>query len=950
MIPFIAVIGGSGYYVLNARDTRLLQSEGYAVGSPLVCVFYFLLNVVGPCSLEGFCSSFKFRFMIPRNHFLWGQNCVLVAIAMWSLVTVRAAAPKKPAHPSAKPSPKAAKRAAGSAAQKAKPAVSHAFLEENCLGCHDAETKKGGLNLAALKLNLNDARNFAAWTKVHDRVLSGEMPPKSKLSLQQRAAFTKPIAAALMAAEQAQLAANGRAVWRRLNRYEYENTVRDLLQAPWLQLKDMLPEDGEAYRFNKVGEALDVSHVQMARYLNAADYALRAVMANRVAQPATINKRYYTREEGAFAGAIDLGGPLVRRTIAVLGTQADKDFMVPKTPMTVGAADPQRREQEGMGVVVSTYEPTEIHWGRFRAPVAGRYKLRFSTHSIWIGPESAERWWLPDFSKISPGRRTEPITIYSDKDPRILRKLGSFDAQPQPTTQELDVYLLAGESIRPDAARLFRARPPEFRNPLAEKDGMPGVSFRWMEVEGPLFNQWPSAGHKLLFSDLPLKPLEKNRAEVTSSNPQTDASRLLRTFLQRAYRRPVNDADVARFLPVVSKASEAGYSFSDAMIAGYTAVLCSPGFLYLEEKPGRLDGYALASRLSYFLWNSPPDDTLRALAANGQLAQPKVLRAQTERLLNDKKSGRFIEAFLDYWLDLRRIAANDADETLYPDYQLDDLLLESSLGETQEFFAELLRRNLGVKNIAASDFAMLNERLATHYGVPGDIHGVTLRRVTLPPDSPRGGLLTQASVLKVTANGTSTSPVLRGAWIMERVLGQPSPPPPPGVGSVEPDIRGATTIREQLAKHTADPSCASCHRNIDPAGFALESFDVMGGWRENYRSLGTTQSDKSQRIKGVGRNGSTFTFYAGPPVNSSGQLPDGRTFKDVRELKQLLAKNDVQLARNLAKQLLIYSTGTAIRFADRDAMETILTRARPSGYGVRTLVHEIVQSRLFQTK
>lgn len=895
--------------------------------------------------------------MIPRNHLMWSQNCVLIAIAMWSFITVRAAAPKKLAHPSAKPTPKAVK----SAAKNVKPPVSRVFLEENCLGCHDADTKKGGLDLSALKFNLGDPRNFAAWTKVHDRVHAGEMPPKSKLSLAERATFTKPIAAALMASEQAQSSVSGRAVWRRLNRYEYENTVRDLLQAPWLHLKDMLPEDGEAYRFNKVGEALDVSHVQMARYLSAADYALRAVMATQATQPETVNKRYYTRDERSFTGPFDLQ-PLVRRTFPVLGSGPDGEFAVPPEQRRAGvekpkdaapiasSTDPQRRDEEGIGVVLSTYEPTEIRWTRFRAPVAGRYKLRFMAHTIWIGPKEGKQWWVPDYYNISAGRRNEPILIYSDRSPRLLRKLGSFDATPQPVVHEMEVWLQAGENIRPDASRFLRPRPGDMRNPWATPAGQPGVSFRWMEAEGPLYNQWPVAGHKLLFGDLALKPSEKNRAEVVTANSQTDAPRLLRGFLQRAYRRPVTDDDVSRFMPVISKAIEAGYTFPDAMIAGYTAVLCSPGFLYLEEKPGTLDAYALASRLSYFLWNSPPDDELRALASNGQLRDTKVLWRQTERLLNDQRSRRFVDAFLDYWLDLRRIAANDADTLLYPDYQLDDLLLDSSLEETQEFFAELLRRDLGAKNIVDSDFAMINERLATHYGIPADVNGVAIRRVALAPDSPRGGLLTQASVLKVTANGTTTSPVLRGAWIMERILGQPSPPPPPGVGAVEPDIRGATTIREQLAKHASDASCASCHRNIDPAGFALESFDVMGGWRDNYRSLGTETSDKSQRVPGVGHNGSVFTFYQGPVVDSSGQLPDGRAFKNVRELKQLLAKNDVQLARNLAKQLLIYSTGTPLRFADRDMMDAILKRAKPKNYGVRTLVHEIVQSQLFRTK
>src|SRR5581483_7342531 len=274
-------------------------------------------------------------------------------------------------------------------------------------------------------------------------------------------------------------------------------------------------------------------------------------------------------------------------------------------------------------------------------------------------------------------------------------------------------------------------------------------------------------------------------------------------------------------------------SFADAMLSGYSAVLCSPAFIGLEEKPGRLDGPALAERLSYFLWNSEPDDRLRSLATSGALLKPEVLRAQTERMLSDPKARRFTDAFLDYWLDLRHVNATSADGSLYPDYYLDDLLVESATAETQLFFAELLRGDLPARNIVSSDFAMLNERLAAHYGLP-PVHGVALRRVANPADSVRGGILTQASVLKVTANGTTTSPVLRGAWVMERILGKPLPPPPPGVSAIESDTRGATTIREQLAKHRTQTSCAGCHAKIDPPGFALESFDVMGGYREKY--------------------------------------------------------------------------------------------------------------------
>lgn len=898
---------------------------------------------------------------MPEDRRQYARTSLLVALPLLSAalarVAVSSAAPGQPryvklplkteAHPSENAPqrvPKAASKAVPVAPDAAK--TTRAFLENHCLTCHGAELKKGGLDLSALKFDFDDPRNFAAWVKVHDRVRDGEMPPPKmeQPSPSERAAFKNRLAGTLMAAEAGQLSTHGRTVWRRLNRYEYENTLRDLLGAPWLQLRDMLPEDGEAFRFNKVGEALDVSHVQMARYLSAADYALRQVTAQSLARPETTTKKFYTREEGAFVGAYDIG-PEVRSTFPVLGSKADQEHL--KEPYSVGDKEPEKREQEGVGVVLSTYEPTEIRWSRFKAPVAGRYKLRFMTNTIWVGPKDEKRWWVPNYANLEAGRRNEPITIYSDRSPRILRRLGSFDAKPAPLVQELDVWLLQGESIRPDAARFLRPRPGDMRNPWATPEGQPGVSFRWMEVEGPLVDQWPAPGHKLLFGDLPLKQTAKS-VEVVSADPQADAPRLLRAFMQRTYRRPVAPADAARFVPIVRKALAGGYSFQDAMIAGYTAVLCSPGFLYLEEKPGRLDAYALASRLSYFLWNTAPDDQLLALAANGQLRRPEVLRAQTERLLNDPKSRRFVDAFLDYWLDLRKINANDADTLLYPDYQLDDLLVESSVEETQEFFAELLRRNLEAKNLVASDFAMINERLATLYDVP-DVSGVAIRRVALPDNSPRGGLLTQASVLKVTANGTTTSPVLRGVWILERILGQVTPPPPPGVGSIEPDTRGATTIREQLDKHRSTPSCATCHNKIDPAGFALENFDVMGGWRDKYRAL-SDGNGKFQKINGFGHNGVRFTFANGPVVDSGGKLPDGRAFKDVRELKRLLAQDDRPLARNLAHQLLIYSTGAPVRFADRPKLEAILDRARPGGYGVRALVRETIQSELFQTK
>ena len=819
-----------------------------------------------------------------------------------------------------------------------------AFLAAHCLACHNGDTKQGNLDLTALSFDLSNPKVFASWVKIHDRVRDGEMPPPNveTLSDAARTPFHNALAAPLIAADTARERRDGRATWRRMNRYEYENTLRDLLDAPWLQIKDALPEDGQAYRFNKVGDALDVSHVQMSRYLTVADYALHEAMAPQATRPETTIKRFYAREQRSFINSLKGGG--VRGTFLLAGDSADVPALKGTAPMTVGDKDPVRRDQEGVGVVASAYEPIEPKFDKFRAPVSGRYKIRLIANSFWSAPESPERWWQPSQTNLSAGRTDEPVTLYAEKPPRLLRKLGSFEVTPQPTTGTVEVYLLKGESVRPDAVRLFRSRPPGPRNPLATPDGQPGVNFHYLEVEGPIYESWPTPGQRLLFGDLPLQADAKGRVEVVSAHPDADADRLLRGFLKRAYRHPVQTEDIAPFVKLVKTARDSGMDFGDAMMTAYSAVLCSPAFVTLQEKPGALDDDALASRLSYFLWNSEPDATLRAVADRGELHKPTVLRAQTDRLLADPRSQRFVDAFLDYWLDLRKVNNNSPDAALYPDYYLDDFLTESSLDETRAFFATLLHDNLPARNLVASNFVTINERLANLYGIPG-VKGTEIRRVYLPADSPRGGLLTQASVLKVTANGTTTSPVIRGAWITERILGQPVPPPPPSVPAVEPDTRGATTIRQQLDKHRTEPTCKACHAKIDPPGFALENFDVVGGWRDQYRSLGP-----GERVPGRGKNGTTYDFCMAQPVDASGVLPNGRTFADVRGLKRLILQDERQVARNLARQLVTYGTGAPVSFGDRPKIEALLDRTKGSGYGVQSLLHALIESELFRSK
>jgi hypothetical protein len=452
---------------------------------------------------------------------------------------------------------------------------------------------------------------------------------------------------------------------------------------------------------------------------------------------------------------------------------------------------------------------------------------------------------------------------------------------------------------------------------------------------------------------------QPQRVEVVSNDPLADAERIVRKFARRAFRRTVVDDEIKPLVALVEARLSDGYSFEQAVRVGLTAILVSPQFLFFREQPGPLDDVALANRLSYFLWSSMPDDELLAvaektgepkLAESGDgggsvpmaLSQPATLRAQVERMLNEPKAKALTENFVGQWLGLRDIDFTEPGHLLHPEY--DEMLKASMVREAELFFAEVLKADLSLTNFIASDFTMLNGRLARHYGIAG-VDGWEFRKHPLPPESHRGGVLTMAGVLKVTANGTSTSPVTRGAWVLDRILGTPPAPPPAGVPALEPDIRGATTIREQLAKHRQTPACASCHSRIDPPGFALESFDVIGGWRENYRT--TSWFNGAQEVVLEGRK---MPYLKGLKVDPADELPDGRRFENIDELKQLLLADKDQIARALTVKLLTYATGAAPDGADQPEIEAIVARIREKDYGLRSLIHEIVQSEIFRRK
>lgn len=769
------------------------------------------------------------------------------------------------------------------------------FLKQHCVSCHSGDKPKGKLQLDTADFNLADAASRERWAAILERVRNGEMPPADEprppaIDVQKLVDWVSP---RLTRADEAARVAEGRVVLRRLNRVEYENTICDLLGIQ-VRLKDQLPQDGSADGFDNAGAAHHTSSFLIEKYLEAADAALAAAIVNRPKPPAVIQKRYSLKE----------GHPLRSKN----------------------TEDVYRFLEDGEVVCFCSSEWHNVGITPFYPADAGRYRFRISASAIQSVGKPVT------FRVTAGGTRlsgTSGLVGYFDAPPDEPTVFEFVREMEPRTTISILPYGLAGANT--------------VKTVGGEKWEGPGLAVQYVEVEGPLHESWPPESHRRLFGDLPQRTFSlenaRDRVEVVSADPLVDGGRILTTFLRRAFRRSVTAEDVAPYVDVVRLRLQAGDTFELAIRAALKGALLSPEFLFLRERPGRLDEYALASRLSYFLWSTMPDDELLAEAENGTLGQPESLRLQVERMLASPRAAALTENFVGQWLGLREIDATEPSHILYPEY--DHLLKVSMIRETELFFEEVLRNDLSLTNFVSSDFAMLNGRLARHYGIPG-VEGWAFQKVALPPESRRGGVLTMASVLKVTANGTTTSPVLRGAWVLDRILGTPPPPPPDDIPAIDPDIRGATTIREQLAKHRSVESCGLCHSKIDPPGFALESFDCIGGWREHYRVTG--------RGEPVVVEGRRMPYHRGQKIDPSDVLADGSRFENIDQFKELLLRDKPQLARALTVKLMAYATGRAPQRADREAVEAIVVKLGEKNYGLRSLIHEVVQSEIFRSK
>jgi mono/diheme cytochrome c family protein len=795
-------------------------------------------------------------------------------------------------------------------------------LKTHCGRCHGNEKQEAKINLSVARDSAQLAADREVWFRVLNQLESGEMPPAdekqpSKGERQTIVGWIRGDFTDMLIAKQRQ---EGRSKLRRLTRSEYVNTFQDLFGIrPTVGIN--LPEDGRVDGYDKVSVALPLSSSGAAGYFKMSEDLL-----NWVLKPVPRPKAPNGETEPSR---------VVRAPARPSGESAGQSLDLPD------------------GTIISFNSDTSSGGLTYGTRVPGMHKVRISVYGYQTD------------KPLAFGIYAGHTSAY----PQLLDLVKVLEAPPgKAAVVEAEIYLrsrdLNDRSPVSDSLRLipFGLGVQVPKNSYAKNCSGPGLAVQWMDIEEP---ELPIQADRWLTADFPPALIEELRRSSTIPadrqialqkipNPKNQAKStnreeflaVMRATLVRVgarlFRRDLSAAELDQHMTQIAQQVDDGVSLEAIFFGKITELLTSPDFLCVVEPAGQLTDFALAARLSYFLWNSTPDEALMEVARQGKLRDPRVLREQTERLLNDPKSNRFMTDFVNQWLGLRAIDDTSPDRNLYPEY--DEFLKLSSARETEGFFRKVLDENLSVRSFVDSSWVLVNEELAKHYGLP-DVIGSQLRKVDLPKTSPYGGLWTQSAVMKVTANGTNTSPVKRGVWVAERLLGIRIPPPPPNINPVEPDVRGAKTLREQLALHRGSGSCAACHAKFDPYGFALESFDVTGGFRANYREV----NPEVVAIPAHQRKG-RLTWRDGLPVDASGETPDGQKFSGISGLRQALSKNPEQLARGVTRHLVTYATGTPPTGLDQPAIERIVKSAAEEDYGLRSLVHAIVQSELFGWK
>lgn len=816
------------------------------------------------------------------------------------------------------------------------------FVSKFCMDCHDAETEKGDRNFEPFLKQPGSSKHHRALEEILEQLNLGEMPPKKKRVSQpadsERRAVVAEITRYLLAAGAATRPSS--TVMRRLTRYEYNYTMRDLLgvDTAAADATRLFPEDPRSHGFANLGSAQALSNHQLGLYMNAAreylDLALVFDQEKPERQKWVFNPLDFNGEKknvgtvryrvwGKDGGHIDIGhgqpvesGPTYPKAFARRGVPLDGHYRIKVTATAVGRKHP--------------YDPAI-------------FPVDLST------PLQLGLWHVPDESflskRASEGRVLAGVFELPDNEPAEFKATVWMPAGSVPFVHWINgpgapkrILREIATRYHPEAERRSKTKFDQLREQgvavpddyLVQKVWIsdlyegPRVRVYAMTLEGPLYDEWPPAGHR-------------NVIGPDTDPRKLDVAATLTAFAGKAFRRPVGQREVSHYIDYVRKQMASGVPKREAIKQGLAAILTSPRFLYLDEgdpaKGGSLDDFQLASRLSYALWSSMPDDRLMQLAGSGKLSGEARFEAELGRLLDDPRSFAFVEHFADAWLQLYKIGSMPPGSKQFPAYYRDRL--ESGMKtETRSFVADLLKRNGPVSEFLDARHSFLNGGLARHYGISG-VEGTGFRRVSFPREVRRAGLLGHASVLTASANGVETSPVVRGVWVLENILGTPPSPPPPDVPPIEPDTRGATTIREQLAKHRSVAACADCHAKIDPWGFALEFYDPIGGFRSAYPFVRSDGAHGNRR---------------GKPIDGSGELPGGKVIKDEMGLKLELLERKDALMRNLVEKLLIYGTGRELTFRDRAEVEQIARQVASSGYGFRDLVKLAMKSEIFHKR
>jgi mono/diheme cytochrome c family protein len=725
------------------------------------------------------------------------------------------------------------------------------LLQKYCGACHGAN-ETAGVNVTQFKTEASVEKGRPLWMKIQASVRDSHMPPKNAA---QPTAAERTLIAQWIEDKFNKLDCDlkdpGRVTMRRLNRAEYNNTVRDLFGLD-LRPADEFPSDDVGYGFDNIGDVLSISPILMEKYLNAAD-----------------------------------------KIVA-------KAIVTPDPPATRFEAELMPKETRGDGLIKDFYRLLVSNGevtADFQFPKDGEYLLRARAFEQKAGDERAKMTFRVE------GRDVQTVDVDAVEE---AARVYEVKIQARAGRRRVAVYF--GNDF-------YMPRSPNPR----ERDRNLAVDY--LEVVGPL-----NAGPVTL-------PDSHRRIFGTRPEGITDtayARRILSFFASRAFRRPVTPPELDRLTAIVAKVQKNGDSFERGIQLALEAVLVSPSFLFrleLDPKPNDpkanrfLNDYELASRLSYFVWSSMPDDELFALARKGELKKPAVLEAQARRMLADPKSEALVENFMMQWLTLRNLQNVSPDPRLFPGFN--EQLKKDMLVETQMFCSALMREDRSVLDLLDGKFTFLNERLARHYGIPG-VTGEQFRRVALTGEQ-RGGILTQGSILTVTSNPTRTSPVKRGKWVLEQLLGTPPPPPPPDVPELESpkNAKLTGTLRQRMEQHRVDPACATCHARLDPLGFGLENYDAVGAWR---------------------------TLDGGAPVDASGELPDGQRFNGPSQLVAILKKQKDTFGRNMASQMLTYALGRGLEHYDQCGVGEITAAASKKNYKFSALVTEIVISTPFRSR